>query len=254
MDTSILDASPNYLLTRDGNPKTVKGNKLGYLTAILHLAPYTVSGANVCAHATAGCAAACLNTAGRGGIGLDSNGLNAIQIARIQRTRLLRRDRAEFMRRLRDEIHAHIRYATARGFVPVFRLNGTSDLPWERMEFNGHANVFAAYPDVQFYDYTKFPVHLRDTSIPNYHLTFSLAESNRERAVAAIRAGINVAAVMRVPRRGILPATVSFGGSFRRVIDGDDTDLRFLDAPGSIVGLRAKGRAIHDVSGFVLDV
>jgi len=250
----MLDDSPRYLLTRDGNPKTVKGNKRGYLTAILHLAPASVSGSNVCAHATDGCRAACLNTAGRGGIGLDANGLNAIQIARIQRTRLLRRDRAEFMRRLQREINAHIRYATGKGMVPVFRLNGTSDLPWENMKFNGHANVFAAYPDTQFYDYTKYPVRLRNVTIPNYHLTFSLAESNRANAIAAIRAGVNVAAVLRVGKGKPTPRTLSFGGSFRRVVDGDDTDLRFLDGTGSIVALRAKGRARYDRSGFVLDV
>lgn len=71
----ILDKTPRYLLTRD-NPKTVKGRKDNIMTAIMHLAPHTLSGANVCAHATAGCAAACLNTAGRGGINLDANGLN----------------------------------------------------------------------------------------------------------------------------------------------------------------------------------
>jgi hypothetical protein len=248
-----LDAAPLALLTT-GNPKTDKGRKFGYHTAILHLAPHTVSGANVCAHATAGCAAACLNTAGRGGIGLNADGLNAIQAARIRRTRFMRRDRAGFVDMLAGEIERHVKRSRAAGLTPAVRLNGTSDMPWERFRFGDDENVFAAYPNVQFYDYTKYPVHLRDTGIENYHLTFSLAESNRRNAIDAIRAGVNVAAVLRVPRNGILPATVSFGGRFRRVIDGDVSDLRFTDAPGTIVGLRAKGRAITDTSGFVLDV
>ena len=52
-----------------GNPKTLKGMAQGYNTYILHLAPFTLSGRNTCPKATAGCAAACLNTAGRGEIG-----------------------------------------------------------------------------------------------------------------------------------------------------------------------------------------
>lgn len=248
-----LDANPRYLLTRE-NPKTVKGRKDGIMTAIMHLAPHTLSGANVCAHATAGCAAACLNTAGRGGIGLDSDGLNTIQVARIRRTRFFKRDRHAFLTMLRREVDTFLRYARRHGFTPAIRLNGTSDLPWERIRFFGHANIFAAYPDVQFYDYTKYPVRMRNTSIPNYHLTFSLAESNRANAVAAIRAGVNVAAVLRVPRNAPMPRVLSFGGSFRRVVDGDVTDARFTDTAGCIVGLRAKGRARYDTSGFVLDV
>src|SRR3954469_19619820 len=93
-----LDQRPPHggLLTT-GNPKTAKGEGRGYFTAILHLAPSKVSGRNTCANATAGCAAACLNTAGRGGIGLDANGLNAIQVARIRRTRFAFADRASFL-------------------------------------------------------------------------------------------------------------------------------------------------------------
>ena len=42
------------------------------------------------------------------------------------------------------------------------------------------------------------------------------------------------------------------------VIDGDDSDLRFLDKfksweTGGIVGLKAKGPAKKDKSGFVVD-
>ena len=51
-----------------GNPKILKGMKQGYMTYILHLAPADVSGYNTCPKATAGCKAACLNTAGRGGM------------------------------------------------------------------------------------------------------------------------------------------------------------------------------------------
>jgi hypothetical protein len=254
-----LDALPKSLLTV-GNPKTAKGEKEGYLTAILHLAPEKVSGRNVCPHATAGCAAACLNTAGRGGIGLNADGLNVIQVARIQRTRWFHRDRDGFLTSLAHEIAAHVRTAARHGLKPTVRLNGTSDLPWERFPVTRDGqtfpHIFAAFPRVTFYDYTKWPVRLRPlvAGIPNYSLTFSLAESNDEKAGDALDAGMNVAAVFAVKRGGDLPPSAMIAGRIAPVIDGDATDLRFTDPTGVIVGLRAKGRAIHDRSGFVRSV
>src|SRR5262245_61695176 len=80
---------PSGLFTPDGyNPKTKKGRAAGYSTAILHFAPAQLSGYDVCQYATQGCRAACLNTAGHGGIALDAEGLNDVQRARISRTRL----------------------------------------------------------------------------------------------------------------------------------------------------------------------
>jgi len=246
---SVLDADPKSLLTT-GNPKTAKGEGFGYLTAILHLAPHKVSGFNVCGYASKGCAAACLNTAGRGGIGLDVDGLNVIQIARIQRTRYFRRDRMQFLRDLADAIARHERSAIRHGLRAAVRLNGTSDLPWEKWPIDGYANIFAMFPNVQFYDYTKWPVAKRKLA-PNYHLTFSLCEDNEDRAADALRAGVSVAAVFDTRKSGDLPAIHTIGGVTARVIDADKTDLRFLDEPGVICGLRAKGRAKSDTSGFV---
>jgi hypothetical protein len=254
MPTSIvsraleLDSQPRTLLTTS-NPKLMKGEKYGYLTAVLHLAPAHLSGRNVCSHATDGCRAACLNTAGRGGLGLDADGLNSIQVARIQRTRYFTRDREAFMLELTREIRRHIVAAERAGLLPAVRLNGTSDLPWENIKCGEHRNVFAAFPRIRFYDYTKVPVRIRRRAlaIGNYALTFSLAESNEQHARAAIAAGLNVAAVFAVKKGQPLPA--SYWG--RPVIDGDLTDLRFTDPFGCIVGLRAKGRAINDRSGFV---
>jgi hypothetical protein len=120
----------------------------------------------------------------------------------------------------------------------VFRLNGTSDIRWETVEVDGHANIMELFPTVQFYDYTKL---VNRRALPaNYRLTFSLAENND---LAAWASGLNVAAVFK----GKLPAT--FMG--RPVIDGDETDLRFLDPVGIVVGLKAKGKAKKDQTGFV---
>jgi hypothetical protein len=98
------------------------------------------------------------------------------------------------------------------------------------------------FPDVQFYDYTK--INNRKVShIPNYHLTFSKADGNDMDVRIALSNGMNVAAVFhKVPE--------TYLG--RQVIDGDETDLRFLDPKGVIVGLKAKGKAKKDTTGFVV--
>ena len=233
-------------LLSTSNPKTAKGLEHGYLTAILHLAPGNLARrGNVCPHATPGCLAACLNLAGRGGIFPRGKRSNHIQRARIRRTRYLHADRAGFLEQLEREIAAHTRRAENAGLRAAVRLNGTSDLPWERLA----PELFERFHWVRFYDYTKNPSRARRFGAgelpPNYHLTFSRSEATPRRKVQRmLAAGVNVAAVyLEVPdgSDGGLP-----------VIDGDRTDLRFTDPRGVIVGLRAKGPARRDRSGFTL--
>lgn len=237
----------NRPLLTVGNPKTIKGQKRGYLTHILHLAPAWLSGYNVCPMATKACTIACLNTAGRGGIFKKGFTTNAIQEARIRKTRQYFKHRPDFMSQLVKETEAGLRRAERKGLTAVFRLNGTSDLRWENVMVQrdgvNYPNVMKAFPDVQFYDYTKIPNRRRLPA--NYDLTFSLAESNRADAIAALASGLNVAAVFRK----VLPA--SYLGC--PVVNGDESDLRFLDERGVIVGLTAKGKAKKDTSGFVID-
>ena len=229
-----------------GNPKTEKGNGLGYLTAILHLAPATLAGVgNLCPWASPGCIAGCLNTAGRGGIIKRGETTNAIQQARIRRTRWLRSDRDGFVARLRKEIAAHVRRAQRHGLKPAVRLNGTSDIPWERLA----PEMFAEFPDVRFYDYTKASHRMFEQRNPgwpaNYSLTFSRSEINGPEAVSVLRGGGNVAVVFRDG----LPD--NWNGA--PVVNGDAHDLRFLDPVGGfVVGLKAKGKARRDSSGFVV--
>lgn len=244
-------------LLTTGNPKVAKGQANGYLTSILHLAPSTMSGRNTCPMATAGCKAACLNTAGRGGIfagvsvlGMTGDELwqairdgkitNRIQLARIARTNFFFNQRDKFMAQLVKEVKAAIRLARKHNLTPVFRLNGTSDIRWETIPVAGFDNIMAMFPTVQFYDYTKI-ANRRDLPA-NYHLTFSLAESNMDNAKQALANGMNVAAVFRK-----VPA-VFLGVN---VVDGDATDLRFLDPKRVVVGLKAKGKAKRDTTGFV---
>ncbi len=225
------------LLNIDANAKTVKGQGRGYMTAILYLAPADESGYEVCPMASAGCRKACLNKAGMGAF-------STVQAARIAKTRLYFEDRAAFMAQLVSEVRAFIRKAIKLGLIPVVRLNGTSDIPWERVPVEGKANIMELFPSVQFYDYTKR--HNRRNLPTNYHLTFSLAEDNDSRAAAAATNGANIAVVFRTDN---FPTT--FMGM--PVVDGDADDLRFLDGRGVVVGLKAKGPAKKDTSGFVRD-
>ena len=225
-----------------GNPKLLKGQKKGYLSSVLHLAPADLSGKNTCPKATAGCKAACLNTAGRGGIFKKGETTNTIQQARIRKTKMFFENRNTFMQELVIEIGKTIKKAEKQGLIPVFRLNGTSDLSWEKYEVADGKNIFQMFPEVQFYDYTKV-LGRKVSHIPNYHLTFSKADGNDMDVRLAASNGMNVAAVFhKLPEKYI----------GRPVINGDDTDLRFLDPKGVIVGLKAKGKAKKDTTGFVV--
>jgi len=229
-------------LLSTANPKIQKGTKLGYLSFILHLAPATLSGKETCPKRTAGCTSACLNTAGRGGMFKKGENTNMIQQARIRKTQLFFADRDTFMEQLEQDINLGIRQARRLGLTPVFRLNGTSDLAWEKYKLKGSdKNVFEMFDNVQFYDYTKV-LGRKVGHIKNYHLTFSAADGNDADVAKAVSAGMNVAMVFDK-----LPET--YMG--RPVINADDTDLRFLDPKGVIAGLKAKGRAKKDTSGFV---
>lgn len=227
-------------LLNSGNAKTRKGEKLGYITYGIHLAPFNLAGKNVCAHASAGCAAACLNTAGRGA-------MSNVQTARINKTKFFFDSRSEFMSQLVKEVTAAIKSATRKNMRPVFRLNLTSDLPWHKIKHEGFS-IMELFPEVQFYDYTKDftrMVDFLDGRLPeNYHLTFSRSECNDASCKVIQMKGGNIAAVFR----GALPK--KWNGA--PVIDGDETDLRFLDGKNKVVGLVEKGLAKKDETGFVI--
>ncbi len=235
---------PARLLSVAADAKTVKGEKKGYLTAVLYMAPHTISGYQVCPESSEGCRIGCLYTAGRG---VYTN----TQQSRINKTLYFFQHRVEFMEMLVAEIEAVIRKATRENLIPVIRLNGTSDLPWEKFSVirNGvkYANIMEAFHNVQFYDYTKILGRKAALAQPNYHLTFSLSENNDAFAKLAFSQGYNVAVVMNVGRQEAKPLT--WGGY--PVYNGDETDLRFLDPCGHIVALFPKGKARKDTTGFV---
>lgn len=218
-------------LLSTANPKIQKGTKLGYLSFILHLAPADLSGKETCPKRTAGCTAACLNTAGRGGMFRKGENTNVIQQARIRKTRMFFGARDAFMAALEADINLGIRQAAKLGLTPVFRLNGTSDLSWEKY------GIIEKFPGVQFYDYTKV-LGRKVSQYPNYHLTFSKADGNDADVAKALMQGMSVVAVYDKIPEGVPSA--------------DETDLRFLDPKGIMLGLKAKGRAKKDYSGFVI--
>jgi len=224
-----------------GDVKTIKGDKYGYVTGITYLAPSNESGViNTCTHASAGCRAACLFTAGRGSF-------HSVIRARVNKTLSYFNDTDSWMRQLIEEITSLNRKAVKLGKKPAVRLNGTSDLAWETVLIDGK-NIMDHFPDVQFYDYTKNPHRMRSylcgTFPKNYYLTFSQSEVNQEDVEDVIQMGGNVAVVFYKT----LPE-VHLG---LPVINGDDSDLRFNDPVGCIVGLVNKGKAGKDCSGFVV--
>lgn len=229
-------------LLNSGNSKTIKGEKIGFRTFGIHLAPSKLSGHDVCYWASKGCAIACLNTAGRG---IMKN----VQKARIDKTKFFFQDKEGFMTQLIKEISSAVKSAEKKKLVPCFRLNLTSDLAWEGVKHKGKT-VFELFPNCQFYDYTKGYSRMKkfiDGKMPkNYQLTFSRSEESKEDELEIVLAsGGNVAVVFR----GGLPKTyLGFP-----VVDGDYTDLRFLDPKGSVIGLTEKGLAKKDETGFVVE-
>jgi hypothetical protein len=164
---------------------------------------------------------------------------NVIQKARIRKTNYFYNDRAGFMLDLMQDIKKGIRLANKLGLEPVFRLNGTSDLSWEKYDMLPGMNVFEVFAGIQFYDYTKV-LGRKVKHIENYHLTFSKADGNDSDVAEALLQGMSVVAVYDKIPEGVPSA--------------DLDDLRFLDPKGIMLGLKAKGRAKKDYSGFVIRV
>ena len=222
-----------FKLLSTSNTKIIKGEGRGYKSYILHLAPADESGYEVCPKRTAGCTKGCLNKSGHGGMFKPGETSNIVQRARIRRTKYFFENKAAFLADLIDDIGRAIKQAERKGLTPVFRLNGTSDLSWEKYD------VIQRFPTVQFYDYTKV-LGRKIADLPNYHLTFSRAENNDADVRKALLAGLNVAQVYDTIPEGVYSA--------------DEDDLRFLDPAVGIIGLKAKGPAKKDYTGFVIRI
>jgi hypothetical protein len=235
----MFSKKPEKLLAIDTNAKTVKGQKKGYMTAIMYLSPASISGNNTCPMAViAQCDKPCLNTAGRGA-------MSNVSLSRLRKTLYFQQYTNEFLAQLIAEIHAAIKHIEKKGFIPVFRLNGTSDIRWEKY------GIPQLFPNVQFYDYTKL-VNRRD--IPsNYDITFSYSGVKEFLPFVskAMDMGMRIATVFR--SKNVVSNMLNNNSLImgKNIVDGDETDLRFLEPKNVIVALYAKGKAKHDQSGFV---
>jgi hypothetical protein len=241
-DLSYKYKQPKVLLTTQ-NAKTIKGEDLGYKTLICYMSPHKQNtfGRNLCPKATAGCMASCLFTAGRGRF---SN----VKIGRLRKSEFFLSNKDLFMEQLVTEITKAVRNKKDKQIC--VRLNGTTDVPFENIKVGKFDNIMSMFPDVQFYDYTKVFARLKKELPKNYHLTFSRAETetNHKESLLALQMGFNVAVVFNVKDETELPTTyMGF-----KVINGDMHDLTFLHDKNTIIGLKAKGMAKKDTSGFVV--
>jgi hypothetical protein len=256
------------LATPESNPKVAKNGKMDVLTAPMHLAPHNLSGFQVCPQASAGCAAACLHTAGNPAYMAQKDA------SRKAKTVAYFKERDAFMAVLFFEIAALERKANQRDMECGIRLNATSDLPWEKRtvslqyvpDLPAHeVNLMQWFNGVQFYDYTKITkraIAFAKGDMPrNYHLTFSKTEDNDSDCIKVLEAGGNVAVVCSLPVYKTAKATgnLPYPYDTPNAIDGDAHDYRPIDGDrrgnirgGLIVALKAKGDAKHDTSGFVL--
>ena len=215
------------------NGKTLKGEALGYLTAILYLMPHSSGGSvTLCPHSTPACREMCLS-----GSGLS--GLPRAMGAKQRRTDLFLSDRTAFIGAIARDIRRLAELAAREGMRPVVRLNGTSDIMWERVA----PELFTQFPHVQFMDYTKIPLTHRHTRPPNYHLTYSVeGAADMGRAVDYLRDAQSVAVVVPEAVKDVLTGTwLEIGDGLATFVDGDENDLRFLDGPASVVLLKPKG-------------
>tara|TARA_R110000823_G_scaffold224795_1_gene352681 strand:- start:177 stop:1019 length:843 start_codon:yes stop_codon:yes gene_type:complete len=231
----------------ESNPKLVKGEKLGVLSKPHNLAPGRESGKwNLCASASPGCLIACLNTAG------NPVYLRAKLSARIQRTHAFMTMRKAYIALIAFELEALESKALKLGMVPAWRPNTTSDYPFQSVPLtvNGkpHNSLIHYFSGIEAYDYTKISKKALQWAkglLPsNYHITFSKSEINDSCVDKVLRAGGNVAVVFEKVLPGYYKGVT--------VINGDESDVRFMDSKGVIVGLKAKGLGKVDSSGFVV--
>jgi hypothetical protein len=216
----------SYLGSVNSSAKIEKNGKMGVLTYIIYLAPAFLSGRNVCPMHTKHCAKSCLAFSGRAKFFKD-----LITNARIKKTDLFFDEREFFSQWCVAEITRYKKYAEKKGMEFSIRLNGTSDINPETIKVNGK-NILQLFPDVQFYDYTKVFNRIRLTEkYPNYNLTYSYSGDNWLNCEIALMQNVNVSAVFEQ-----VPAT--FRGF--KVVNGDESDVRYKDEKGVIVGLKYK--------------
>ena len=242
---AIRDAGFSYIGSVNSSAKMLHSQEESHqYTYIVYLAPAKQSGYQVCTHSTKECRMGCLATSGHAGMDIASGKL-IIQNCRIKKTRLLFEQQDFFMAWMIAEIKRAMAKAKKDGFYFSIRLNGTSDIDWANIRYQG-LNIFEIFPETNFYDYTKNANKFLNKPA-NYHLTYSYTGRNWEECKVLLEAGNNVAVVFNVKNESDLPDT--FNGY--KVINGDLTDYRIDDAKGIIVGLKWKRIADKEAEKYV---
>lgn len=237
---------PYRRILGESSVKTIKSQKIGYLTAICYLVPDE----KLCPFAImAGCFDGCLKSAGRGAF-------NKTQAARAAKTAFFRENQRAFMLSMAADVWSHARRAEKLGLIPLVRPNGTSDIPFENILIDGKT-IFQLFAGVQFYDYTKHPSRnligktanqTAENPSGNYDLTYSFsAITPKPISIKGLINPANKRTAVVFQKQTDIPA------EFRGwpVVDGDDTDVRHIEPAGVVVALCAKGKAKRDTGGFV---
>ena len=221
----------SYLGSVASSSKIAKGLEYNEMTYILYLAPANQSGYEVCPMRTPECTEACLTESGHNRIDVKKNAINK---ARIAKTKLFFEQREFFMGWLVTEIEKAKAVAADKGMRFSVRLNGTSDIEPTLFKHNGKT-LFQLFDDVIFYDYTKVSKRFRLLDkYTNYDLTYSFSGHNMFQCLDIL--SNKKGRVAMVFEGKVLPT--EFMGY--KVIDGDAYDMRYLDEQGVIVGLKFK--------------
>ena len=222
------------------NAKTKKNDRP---TKILYMKPSEVEGKEMCPFATKGCRAACLNTSG---MGVFSN----VQESRYNRTLMYVRNKKKFLEQIAKEVNGSAKFYARKGKEFAVRLNGTSDQPLVESLIKQEG----IHENAVFYDYTKNPKKPGERYLPSGHryvVALSYSGENKKECIEALKRGAIAAIVFDTKKGDNLPS--KWHGF--NVVDGDERDDLMLDVPsGTVLGLRAKGKAKNDTSGFVVQV
>lgn len=247
---TLEDLKKGSILTAESHKLSVSNEYHNgeYLSKIVYLLPYNLSGVNVCPDATDSCKAICLGVrSGHADMVKNQEEVNDTRFARMRRIYLMKRFKGEFMKKLEKELHSFCRSAIKKGMTPCFRFNGSSDLPFENFTTENGTNIleyFGNLYNLKAYDYTKSKSRmvkfLRGDMPSNYHLTFSYAPEKVEDCREILALGGNVAVAFETKKVEDFIGKTFLG---HEVINGDSHDLRFVDPVGGyVIGLTKKGR------------
>lgn len=235
--SQIINYYKNKSLLSSGKSNTkMAKNKME--TYGLSLIPHSLNslGVNLCKFSTKECRKMCLNSSGRAG-------MTKIQEARKRKTDFFIQFEKEFVEKLYEEL----KLIDKKGNSAV-RLNVVSDVNWEEV-FQKYKKSVGDFKNTIFYDYTKDYLKIESNNLSNYHLTYSFSGYNWEICEKFLKNKIANVSVVFKPQ---LPT--EYEGF--KVINGDETDERFLDEKGVIIGLKYKvpRRIPYESNKFVIEL